>query len=182
MKTLTLLTLLALAVTFVSCGRDLTDRTEPVDDSANRLSEQNTCASAGGTCVGISPTSCASGAWGDPSGCGDGIGVGCCLPAAPIECTPISFWPGNPASMYCGGLGHQVDGSDCVFADGSRCEQWTFLRGECGQAHSFCTTHGGSIASETRDFGEWSGIVATCTLPSGKKCDETAFARTCGCE
>lgn len=43
----------------------------------------NACVAAGGTCVGLSPSSCPSGNWGDASthSCGGiGIGVGCCLP------------------------------------------------------------------------------------------------------
>ncbi len=40
------------------------------------------CEVRGGTCVGLAPSSCASGHWGDASthSCGPGIGVGCCLP------------------------------------------------------------------------------------------------------
>lgn len=40
------------------------------------------CASAGGSCVALTPTSCASGKWGDATkySCGGGLGVGCCLP------------------------------------------------------------------------------------------------------
>ena len=42
----------------------------------------NACTAAGGTCVGLAPSSCASGHWGDASthSCGGGLGVGCCLP------------------------------------------------------------------------------------------------------
>jgi len=40
------------------------------------------CTSAGGTCVGLSPTSCPSGHLGDATkySCGAGVGVACCLP------------------------------------------------------------------------------------------------------
>jgi hypothetical protein len=40
------------------------------------------CASKGGQCVGLSPSSCIGGTWADASthACGSGIGVGCCLP------------------------------------------------------------------------------------------------------
>lgn len=173
-------------LTLAACGRGAVDPADPVNDSTNRLSEQNTCVSAGGTCVGISPNSCASGQWGDPASCGDGIGVGCCLaekqPVEPAECTPITLWPGNPAAMYCAGLGYQLDESDCVFADGTRCEQWAFFRGECGTSNSFCNLHGGTLSRETRDFGGWSGTLAVCTVSTGKKCDESLYARSCVCE
>ena len=40
------------------------------------------CVDAGGTCVGLSPGSCATNHFGDATkySCGGGIGVGCCLP------------------------------------------------------------------------------------------------------
>ena len=43
---------------------------------------QTACEAKGGQCVGLAPTSCPSGHWGDATthGCGGGIGVGCCLP------------------------------------------------------------------------------------------------------
>ncbi len=40
------------------------------------------CSFAGGSCVGLAPSSCPSGHWGDATtySCGPGIGVGFCLP------------------------------------------------------------------------------------------------------
>ena len=47
----------------------------------------------------------------------------------------------NPASVYCEGQGNHLeirtsaDGSQvgvCIFPDGSECEEWAFMRGECG--------------------------------------------------
>lgn len=230
MKNLTLLSFSLL--TLVACGKAVLDPADPVDGSTNGLVEQSTCAAAGGTCVAITPTSCASGDWGDPGTCGSGVGVGCCLgsepepqpepqsacvvsggtcvglgptscasgtwgdpttcggsvgvgcclPSEPTECTPITLAPGNPAAMYCAGLGYQLDGSACAFPDGTSCDQWAFFRGECGQARSFCNLHGGTVTSETRDFGEWTAVLAVCTLPAGKKCDETLYAGSCVCE
>ncbi len=49
----------------------------------------------------------------------------------------------NPASSYCEQQGNKVeiktadDGSqtgDCVFPDGSRCDEWAYFRGECAPA------------------------------------------------
>ena len=49
----------------------------------------------------------------------------------------------NPASVYCTQNGNQLeihtaaDGSQsgvCVFPDGSTCDEWAYLRGECGPA------------------------------------------------
>lgn len=103
-------------------------------------------------------------------------------------CTPIAAPSGgtgiglaNPAAVYCEGSGHSTSGDDCVFADGTKCEQWSFYRGECGQAHSFCNQNGGKISNVTEDMGGWTASYALCTLPSGASCEETEFAQSCGC-
>jgi hypothetical protein len=80
----------------------------------------NACVTKGGECVGISPTSCRLGLWGDASthSCGGGVGVGCCLPKPPAptacetkggECVGISptscrlgLW-GDASTHSCGG-------------------------------------------------------------------------------
>ncbi len=110
-------------------------------------------------------------------------------PAPGPTCTPIagpSGGPGvglaNPASVYCSALGYAALGSDCKFPDGTTCEQWAFYRGECGQAHSFCNLHGGSVANKTEDMGGWTASYAQCTLPGGKQCQDSTFAQTCTCE
>ncbi|MEK6961084.1 MAG: DUF333 domain-containing protein [Nanoarchaeota archaeon] len=55
----------------------------------------------------------------------------------------ISFAIANPAATYCAEQGYKneiktaQDGSQsgiCVFTDGSSCDDWKFLRGECGPA------------------------------------------------
>lgn len=55
----------------------------------------------------------------------------------------IAFALANPASTYCVEQGYKneiktaADGSQfgvCVFSDGSSCDDWKFLRGECGPA------------------------------------------------
>jgi putative hemolysin len=54
---------------------------------------------------------------------------------------------GNPASEYCeehgGVLEIQADASGgqtgvCVFKDGSRCEEWAYMRGECLSCTEYC--------------------------------------------
>ncbi|OQY37114.1 MAG: hypothetical protein B6243_01430 [Anaerolineaceae bacterium 4572_5.2] len=61
------------------------------------------------------------------------------IPAADAEAVGMA----NPASVYCGEQGGALDiraaddGSQtgyCVFADGSECEEWAFMRGECSPA------------------------------------------------
>ena len=103
-------------------------------------------------------------------------------------CTPIAApggGPGvglaNPAAVYCEGVGGTTSGEDCLFSDGTKCEQWSFYRGECGQAHSFCNKNGGKISNVTEDMGGWTASYAVCTLPSGDSCEESEFAQNCGC-
>lgn len=45
----------------------------------------NACVQAGGQCVGLTPSNCQNGTWGDANqySCGGGVGVGCCLPTPP---------------------------------------------------------------------------------------------------
>jgi putative hemolysin len=92
-----------------------------------------------------------------------------------------SVGPANPAAVYCSELGYTLTDSDCVFPDGSTCEQWSFWNGQCGQAHSYCNRHGGQVANEQRDMGDWTSKTAICTL-DGKKCDEHVFMKTAKCE
>ncbi len=81
----------------------------------------------------------------------DGGQIGYCLFADGSECEEWAFYRGqctpagetgtaNPASIYCQDNGGQVeirtaaDGSQagvCRFPDGSECEEWAFLRGDC---------------------------------------------------
>jgi putative hemolysin len=106
-------------------------------------------------------------------------------PTAPAaSCTPIAAPSGgvNPASVYCAELGYTLDGEDCAFPDGTRCEEWAFFRGECGGAHSFCNLHGGAISTKTEDMGGWTAVYAICTLPDGKQCKDDDFAHSCACD
>ena len=86
-----------------------------------------------------------------------------------------------PAGEYCAKLGYPIEGDDCVFPDGSRCEQWSFYRGECGQKHSYCNQHGGTISKKTEDMGGWTAVYGVCDV-DGKQCKESTFFVTGKCE
>lgn len=105
-------------------------------------------------------------------------------PAPIAGCTPLPAQTGtaNPASVYCTALGYQLAGEQCAFPDATSCEQWSFYRGECGQTHSFCNLHGGTVANKIEDMGSWTASYAICTLPTGHQCGEDAFAHSCSCE
>lgn len=105
-------------------------------------------------------------------------------PAPAPGCTPLPKPSGsvNPAAVYCTSLGYTLSGEQCQFPDGTACEEWAFYRGECGQAHSFCNLHGGSVANKTEDMGGWTASYALCTMPDGTHCHDDAFAVSCTCE
>jgi putative hemolysin len=81
----------------------------------------------------------------------------------------------NPAAGYCGGLGYKLEmvernggmDADCIFTDGSRCGQWDFLSGRCGQKNSYCEINGG-VLDEGNNIG-------TCIFPDGSSCEEFSY-------
>lgn len=79
-------------------------------------SNLNACESVGGACVGIAPSSCPDGRWGEPTkfSCGGGIGAGCCLPSCPTLSPPApGFCPGGKTVPRIDVTGC-VTGYDCV--------------------------------------------------------------------
>ncbi len=84
------------------------------------------------------------------------------------------------AAEYCTKLGFTLAGEQCTFPDGTSCEQWSFYRGECGQPHSYCNLHGGSISTTTEDAGTWTAVYGTCTV-AGQQCQESSFVQTGKC-
>lgn len=87
----------------------------------------------------------------------------------------------NPAAEYCIESGFTVADSQCHFPDGTSCEEWSFYRAQCGQAHSYCNQHGGTVSTDERDAGTFTTINAVCAL-NGKTCDEAKFSETGTCE
>lgn len=81
----------------------------------------------------------------------------------------------NPAAVYCGGLGYAMENvtrnggedADCIFPDESRCGQWDFLSGRCGQEFSYCSLQGYNLGEGTN--------IGTCQFPDGSTCDEFLF-------
>ena len=71
--------------------------------------------------------------------------------------------------------------STCALPDGTSCEQWAFYRGRCGQAHSYCNLHGGTIATVEVAMGTWTGIVAMCTTAGGQQRPEATFYKNGVC-
>ena len=51
----------------------------------------------------------------------------------------------NPAATLCASSGYTIKDGNCLFPDGSMCDQWAFWKGECGKRYHICTLHEGSI-------------------------------------
>ena len=85
------------------------------------------------------------------------------------------------AAEYCTKLGFVLTtDSQCKFPDGTACEEWAFYRGQCGQKHSYCNQHGGSISSKTVDMGTWTAVYGVCAL-NGVQCEESSFVQSGKC-
>ena len=104
------------------------------------------------------------------------LGLAACLSPIAGESTemPVADMQ-NPAAVYCEGLRYSLDNvirngggdADCIFPDSSRCGQWDFLSGRCGQEHSFCGQQG-FVLQEGANIG-------TCQFPDGSTCDEYLY-------
>ena len=81
----------------------------------------------------------------------------------------------NPSAVYCEGLGYSMENvirngggdADCIFPDGSRCAQWDFLSGRCGQEFTYCKAQGFNL--------EEGANIGICRFPDDSYCDEFLF-------
>jgi hypothetical protein len=99
----------------------------------------------------------------------------------------------NPASVYCVDQGGQLEIRDetdgqvgyCIFPDGSECEEWAYLRGECAPggadqagmpnpASLYCIEQGGRLMMKTRGDG---GEFGVCYFEDNRQCEEWALLR-----
>ena len=81
---------------------------------------------------------------------------------------------GNPSYANCTDLGYKIEGDDCVFPNGSKCELWSFVTGECGQAFTFCGRNG--FKTGVGDGGSISPKQAVCVFADGESSDRN-FAK-----
>lgn len=99
-------------------------------------------------------------------------------PLGQVTGTPACGNPqiANPAAVYCVLLGYKLSTEEtpqgqagvCVFKDGSNCDEWAFLRGTCGQEHSYCAQKGYGIKTVHDGQDAYSQEYAVCTDSSGK--------------
>jgi putative hemolysin len=88
--------------------------------------------------------------------------------------------PDSPEGLYCASLGYTRTLDQCVFPDGTGCEYTDFYAGQCGQPHSYCEQHGGTLSTGTPNVGPPEGY-AVCTVPGGAQCKEVDYAATGAC-
>ncbi|MCK5052646.1 MAG: DUF333 domain-containing protein [Anaerolineales bacterium] len=91
------------------------------------------------------------------------------------EAVEINAGLANPAAVYCQGLGYSMENvmrnggedADCIFPDGTRCAQWDFFYGRCGQEFTYCKTQGYNLEAGANNV--------TCRFPDNSSCDEFLF-------
>ena len=82
----------------------------------------------------------------------------------------------NPAAVYCRELGYEYEIADtaegqsgaCIFPDGSRCNEWSFLQGKCGQSRSYCARHGYGLITKTDGKNPLSREYSVCVRGRGE--------------
>lgn len=162
----TALTVVACSSSDVSIGeQDLTG-----DPAADAGAAPGSCAALGGQCVGLAPASCPSGRWASTSegSCGDGLGVGCCLPSCP-QLSP-------PAPSFCpdGTITPRKDASGCI--RGYECEAGDAGAPDGGDSGlATCESIGGQCAglatSSCKGMGRWADMSkVTCGGAIGVGC------------
>ncbi len=108
------------------------------------------------------------------------LGLAACVNETPVP-TPVTLVDedaeiANPASVYCEQYGGKLEirtdetGGQmgiCIFADGSECEEWAYMRGECAPASALsgyphpgtalyhpCNPHPGNIRQRLEDLSQ----------------------------
>jgi putative hemolysin len=117
-------------------------------------------------------------------------------PGVTEEAVQESAGLANPASVFCEENGGKLEIRDetggqagyCVFTDGSECEEWAYMRGECAPgegtqpaligmpnpASVFCEDKGGKLEMRKgKDGGEY----GMCIFTDGSECEEWAYLR-----
>lgn len=129
-------------------------------DSDVKSGKKKACAAAGGTCVGLSPSSCTGGHFADATqvSCGSGVGAACC-----IQCPVLS----PPAPSFC------PDGKVVLRKGPNGCDSGF----DCKPKPNACTAAGGTcvgLAPGSCASGHWAdytthscgtGIGVGCCLP-----------------
>ncbi len=83
----------------------------------------------------------------------------------------------NPASLFCRQQSYTLTAEgECIFPDGTSCEQWAFYRGTCGKQHTDCEKRGGKIDARTETVNGNTGSYAVCVFADGSECAESQYS------
>jgi putative hemolysin len=83
----------------------------------------------------------------------------------------------NPAAVYCTDLGYELQTitdeaggqrGNCIMPDQTKCDEWDFLAGKCGQEFSYCAKHGYQTRVAKDSNNGYSLEYAVCVDHSGK--------------
>jgi hypothetical protein len=162
-------------------GGSTTTTTTETTTTSGTGGESSTCAVLGGTCVAITPDACAGGSWGDPTTCGTGVGVGCCIPGpVPNKCVQAGGTCEAITPEFCqGGTIGDATQYSCGSGVGVGC---CFPAEPCGSDP--CTTEGATRCSgalmqvcgynpQTNCALEW---LSQAACPDGQACNSDGTA------
>ena len=85
---------------------------------------------------------------------------------------------------YCEGLGYnyiyEMDENEtwnefCIMPDGTRCDAWDFVGGECGREYSLCETEGYTLRIGVEQYETYNKTYAICIFSDGSYCRESDF-------
>lgn len=95
--------------------------------------------------------------------------------ASTTDCKNVSVV--NPAGTYCAMLGYEPGTQEteegqvttCAFPNGTTCDSWDFLAGECGQEFSYCALQGYQTQTIRGDGDPYLQTYAICIDESGNR-------------
>ncbi len=76
----------------------------------------------------------------------------------------------NPAAVYCTQMGYTYniiktpkgESGQCAFPDNSKCDEWDFFKGKCGNTYSYCVKNGYDIKTMSDGNNSYSPEYAVC--------------------
>jgi hypothetical protein len=183
-----------------ACSASSEPAPSSIDSEVISKAGKQACSAVGGSCMGLTPTSCPGNHWADATkvSCGTGVGVGCCLPECPVlsppapgfclagsvvprinpagcttgyDCVPSCPMPSPPAPGFCS------DGTIVTGTDTNGCTTY-----DCVRPTNACTAAGGAcvgLAPASCPNGTWGdaathgcggGVGVGCCLPVPVKC------------
>ena len=180
------LSLVALMLTFGGCGssgRGGNSGTGGMNGTGGRSGtggntavSTNACTEAGGSCVAVSPGSCASGTMNSSLSCGPGVGTACCMPGG----------AGGRSGGGAGGQGGRATGGSTGQGGGTGGRGTEPEAAACEKAGGICVekgtcaNQGGTVAAESPGGCKFGDVPAECCITPAPKPDPATCAEAGG--